>query len=227
MMEAIFLLLATYFVHSTAFLATAWALERFVAPQSPVTRELLWRFVLIAGIATASVHVAWTAVCAEVLGAEHSSTVRTPAVALAASTDAWADSSPPSSQLRVAQRTVPVTGAAPRRDSARDASISQRAAWALPAFTRALASWIAILWLAVSLLGATTLALALIRRSLVLARFAPCADPQANDFVRRVCSASGLRTPRLVEDPDSTSPTANVGGVLTLPPWALRGIGSH
>lgn len=227
MTVAILLLLATYYAHSTLFLASAWLVERAGWIRRPEARELLWRFALLAGVATTSA-LAFVPMIESALGeaasrdasAESNAFVPVPRrVESPASTPtALAQSAPKSNDDSLMEVTGEAQGAA---------WVSSRTDWTLPAAARGLAAWISVLWLLVSLAAALSLALAIKRRVAVLARLVPCDDPATIACVERVCRAKDLRTPRIVEDPDSNSPTANLGGVLTLPPWALRQDGRH
>lgn len=219
MTEALFLAMVTYFVHSTLFLAGAWAVERSGLVRSAAARELLWRCALFAGIATASAQMAWPAVGSMLREA------RVPAVA-----SSVGDAQAVASRTAALPRSTP-----PERDSAPAAhppaavaiATTGPVAWTLPAATRAVADELAVLWLLAGLFGAVAIAVSIRRRAAQLARLPPCVDPTAASFVRRVCTLNDLPAPRVVEDPASTSPTANLGGILTLPPWALRGIGGQ
>lgn len=228
MTVTILLLLATYFAHSTLFLASAWVVERAGWIRRPEARELLWRLALLAGVATASAQVLLPPF-ESVLGAPETS--RT-----SAGSSAGVPIVEPA-ELRVPTSAEPASRPA---DSNADylvgvAGTAQPAAilvparmdWTLPAEARGLAIWIALLWTLVSLASALSLVRAVQRRVAALARLATCDDPATIACVERVCRANDLRTPRLVEDPDSNSPTANLGGVLTLPPWALRESGAQ
>ncbi len=220
MTEALFLVLVTYFVHSTIFLAGAWAIERSGITRSSAARELLWRCALFAGIATATAQTAWPAVASMLRDAR--APVATTVVHHApGASEAAMPALPHGAQ---GERNLPRSYAFAQPATAAGVVATRGATWALPAATRAVADSLVVLWLLAGFLGAVAIVVSIRRRAAELARLRPCAHAVAEAFVRRVCVSNDLRAPRIVEDPASTSPTANLGGVLTLPPWALRGI---
>ncbi len=222
MTVTILLLLATYFAHSSLLLASAWTVERCGWIRRPESCELLWRFALLAGLATASAQVLLPAIGTASHDppspAASAGSVASVPIAGRMATVAPATASP---ALRVpgSSEGLPVGIAGLPRTAALPLS---RNDLTLPAAVLGIATWIAILWLLVTAAAASTLAAGIARRRSALASLAPCEHPAMIACVERVCRAHDLHPPRIVEDPDSNSPTANVGGVLTLPPWALR-----
>ncbi len=226
MTVTILLLLATYLAHSSLFIASAWVAERAGWVRRPESREVLWRIALLAGIATASAQVFLSPLESK-LRATESSNVR--AVAPDTISRREDAASPVNASAEPGSRK-----AIPYMDHRAIEGIGQasplspaRMDWTLPAEVREMAPWIAVLWLLVSVAALLSLARAVQRRVLELARLAVCEDPATLACLERVCRSHNMRTPRIVEDPDSTSPTANLGGVLTLPSWALREAGAR
>ncbi len=222
MNESIFLLMATYFAHSTVFLAAAWSLERTGLARTTAVRELLWRCALLAGVATAALSLAWPSI--------EQATREVPARVTTAPRAPGASAISPESSLPA---RIPVVRGhrAPSSESSPGIAtvrlLPRRTDWALPAVTRHFAYGITILWLLASIGGIAALLAALYRRASTLRRLPVCTDRPALTLLAHISKSNALRVPRLVEDPDSSSPTANLGSVLTLPPWALRGIGTR
>ena len=220
MSESVFLWLAAYLAHSTLLLGGAMLLEQTRRVRTPAARELLWRFAMFAGIVTATVQTAWPAGALELA---RDALLRP--VATLASENANAN----------AHEDIPVAVALEPASRPADSSASHPA-WAapearektatlvLPARTRAPANWIVAAWLGLATLGLLRLAVLLLRRQRALGRMEKCDAGSLERITRRLCAAQGLPAPRLLLDPASSSPTANLGDVLTLPRWAADGI---
>ncbi len=222
-MSAVLELLANYLVHSSVLLCSAWLVERSGVVRSVAGRELLWRAALLAGLVTASAPL----LLPPGSGAFGSMGGRQAAGAL---------SPEPSKGVVVGATPRQVSGSvsasANREEGVGTVSLSQgdrslpamppRLQLEMPRVVAEFAGWLALAWFAVALVGIFRILHELSRRRAEVARLQPCRDVRVVACVAKLSAAHGLSAPRIVEDPESGSPTANPGWVLTLPAWSLR-----
>ena len=207
MAESLLALLATYLVHSTLLLASAWLLDVSRVVRGVAVRETLWRAALFGALLTTAV-ASWPA--------------RAPAGAsdgVAMSAAASQVEPAPRAAGRDAARVAAPRPAAPRPSMSAPPDFS-RASYAVPRLPEWPQRVLALLFGLGAVAGVARLALALVRERRAARALPPCDDPAFVHEAHELASRLGAPVPALRYADDGAGPYATSPASICVPRWA-------